>query len=72
MPMKDDRGLYTLYLKTWGKVKSGAPVGQQIDAADWQEAAAMALAVADAQVDGVLRSKDVILQALQDLLQLDP
>jgi hypothetical protein len=72
MTMKDDRGLYTLYLKTWGKVKSGASVAQQIDAADWQEAAAMALAVADAQVDGVLRSKDVILQALQDLLQLDP
>ena len=72
MPFTDDRGLYTLYLKTWGKVKSGANVAQQIDAADWQEAAAMALAVSDAVVDGVLRPRDVILQALQDLLQLDP
>ena len=72
MALKDDRGLYTLYLKTWGKVKSGAAVAQQIDAADWQEAAAMALAVSDAQVDGVLRSRDLILQALQDLLQTDP
>jgi hypothetical protein len=72
MAFNDDRGLYTLYLKTWGKVKSGANVAQQIDAADWQEAAAMALAVSDAQVDGVLRPRDVILQALQDLLQLDP
>jgi hypothetical protein len=70
--MNDDRGLYTLYLRTWGKVKSGASVAQQIDAADWQEAAAMALAVSDAQVDGVLRSKDVILQTLQQLLNLDP
>jgi hypothetical protein len=72
MGFNDDRGLYTLYLKTWGKVKSGASVAQQLDAADWQEAAAMALAVSDAQVDGVLRPRDVILQALQDLLQLDP
>ena len=72
MALSDDRGLYTLYLKTWGKVKSGANVSQQIDAADWQEAAAMAQAVSDATVDGVLRSKDVILQALAELLQLDP
>ncbi len=72
MAFSDDRGLYTLYLKTWGKVKSGASVAQQLDAADWQEAAAMALAVSDAQVDGVLRSRDVILEALQQLLQLDP
>ncbi len=72
MAMIDDRGLYTLYLKTWAKVKSGAAVAQQIAAADWQEAAAMALAVSDAQVEGVLRSKDVILQVLQELLQLDP
>jgi hypothetical protein len=72
MAFNDDRGLYTLYLKTWGKVRSGASVAQQLDAADWQEAAAMALAVSDAQVDGVLRPRDVILQALQDLLQLDP
>ena len=40
MPLTDDRGLYTTYLKTWGKVKSGASVAQQIDAADWQETAA--------------------------------
>jgi hypothetical protein len=71
MPLTDDRGLYTTYLKTWAKVKSGAAITAEINAADWQEAAAMTLAVFDAQVDGALRTKSEILQALQDLLQID-
>lgn len=71
MPLTDDRGLYTTYLKTWGKVKSGAAIAADYATADWQEAAAMTLAVYDAQVDGGLRSKGEILQALQDLLQID-
>lgn len=71
MPLTDDRGLYTTYLKTWGKVKSGATIAADYATADWQEAAAMTLAVYDAQVDGALRSKSEILQALQDLLQID-
>ena len=71
MPLTDDRGLYTTYLKTWGKVKSGANVAADYASADWQEAAAMTLAVYDAQVEGLLRSKSEILQALQDLLQID-
>lgn len=71
MPLTDDRGLYTTYLKTWGKVKSGANIAADYATADWQEAAAMTLAVYDAQVDGALRSKGEILQALQDLLQID-
>ena len=71
MPLVDDRGLYTTYLKTWGKVKSGASVAADLTAADWQEAAAMTLAVYDAQVEGVLRSKSEILESLQELLQVD-
>jgi hypothetical protein len=71
MPLTDDRGLYTTYLKTWGKVKSGANIAADYATADWQEAAAMTLAVYDAQVDGGLRAKGEILQALQDLLQID-
>ena len=71
MPLTDDRGLYTTYLKTWGKVKSGAPIAADYATADWQEAAAMTLAVYDAEVDGALRPKGEILQALQDLLQID-
>jgi hypothetical protein len=71
MPLTDDRGLYTTYLKTWGKVKSGANVAADFATADWQEAAAMTLAVYDAQVDSMLRPKGEILQALQDLLQID-
>jgi len=71
MPLQDDRGLYTTYLKTWGKVKSGANIAAELNAADWQEAAAMTIAVYDAQVDGNLRNKAEILQALQDLLQID-
>jgi hypothetical protein len=71
MALTDDRGLYTTYLKTWGKVKSGATIAADYATADWQEAAAMTLAVYDAQVDGALRSKSEILQALQDLLQID-
>ena len=71
MPLTDDRGLYTTYLKTWGKVKSGATIAADYATADWQEAAAMTLAVYDAEVDGALRPKSEILQALQDLLQID-
>lgn len=71
MPLTDDRGLYTTYLKTWGKVKSGCNIAAEFTAADWQEAAAMTLAVYDAQVDGTLRDKGEILQALQELLQID-
>ena len=71
MALTDDRGLYTTYLKTWGKVKSGANVAADLTGADWQEAAAMTLAVYDAQVEGVLRAKNEILQALEDLLQID-
>ncbi len=71
MPLTDDRGLYTTYLKTWGKVKSGANIAADYATADWQEAAAMTLAVYDAQIEGALRSKGEILQALQDLLQID-
>ena len=71
MALTDDRGLYTTYLKTWGKVKSGANVAADFAAADWQEAAAMTLAVYDAQVEGTLRAKNEILQALEDLLQID-
>ncbi|HEX8950216.1 MAG TPA: hypothetical protein VF997_12990 [Polyangia bacterium] len=71
MALTDDRGLYTTYLKTWGKVKSGASIAADYATADWQEAAAMTLAVYDAQVDGALRTKSEILQALQDLLQID-
>ena len=71
MPLTDDRGLYTTYLKTWGKVKSGANVAADFASADWQEAAAMTLAVYDAQVDCGLRNKAEILRALQDLLQID-
>ncbi len=71
MALTDDRGLYTTYLKTWGKVKSGANVAGDFATADWQEAAAMTLAVYDAQVEGILRAKNEILQALQDLLQID-
>jgi hypothetical protein len=71
MALTDDRGLYTTYLKTWGKVKSGASVAADLTAADWQEAAAMTLAVYDAQVEGTLRAKNEILQALEDLLQID-
>ena len=71
MALTDDRGLYTTYLKTWGKVKSGANIAADFTGADWQEAAAMTLAVYDAQVDGTLRNKTEILQALQDLLQID-
>lgn len=70
MPLVDDRGLYTTYLKTWGKVKSGASIAAELSAADWQEAAAMTLAVYDAQ-EGALRPKGEVLQALQDLLQVD-
>ncbi len=71
MSIEDDRGLYTTYLKTWAKVKHGASVSAQLDAADWKEAAAMTLAVYDAQVEGTLRPKGAILQALQELLQID-
>ncbi len=71
MPLTDDRGLYTIYLKTWGKVKSGANVAADLNAADWLEAAAMTLAIYDAQVESALRTKAEILQALQDLLQVD-
>ena len=71
MALTDDRGLYTTYLKTWGKVKSGAPVAGDYATADWQEAAAMTLAVYDAQIDCALRPKNEILQALADLLQID-
>lgn len=71
MALTDDRGVYTTYLKTWGKVKSGANIAADYATADWQEAAAMTLAVYDAQVEGALRSKSEILQALQDLLQID-
>jgi len=71
MPLTDDRGLYTTYLKTWGKVKSGANIAADYATADWQEAAAMTLAIYDAQVDVTLRGKSEILQALQDLLQID-
>ena len=71
MALTDDRGLYTTYLKTWGKVKSGANIVAEFTGADWQEAAAMTLAVYDAQVDGILRPKNEIPQALQDLLQID-
>ena len=71
MALTDDRGLYTTYLKTWGKVKSGVTIAADYATADWQEAAAMTLAVYDAQVEGALRSKSEILQALQDLLQID-
>lgn len=71
MALTDDRGLYTTYLKTWGKVKSGAQIAADYATADWQEAAAMTLAVYDAQVDCGLRNKAEILQALQDLLQID-
>ncbi len=71
MALTDDRGLYTTYLKTWGKVKSGANIAADYATADWQEAAALTLAVYDAQVEGLLRSKSEILQALQDLLQID-
>ncbi len=71
MGIEDDRGLYTIYLKTWAKVKHGASVAAQLDAADWKEAAAMTLAVYDAQVEGTLRPKRAILQALQELLQID-
>ena len=71
MALTDDRGLYTTYLKTWGKVKSGANIVAEFTGADWQEAAAMTLAVYDAQVDCNLRPKAEVLQALQDLLQID-
>ena len=71
MALTDDRGLYTTYLKTWGKVKSGANIAADYATADWQEAAAMTLAVYDAQIDCCLRPKNEILQALQDLLQVD-
>ncbi len=71
MPLTDDRGLYTTYLKTWGKVKSGANVAADLAAADWQEAAAMTVAIYDAVVEGALRNKAEILQALADLLQVD-
>lgn len=71
MALTDDRGLYTTYLKTWGKVKSGANIAADYATADWQEAAAMTIAVYDAQVDCGLRNKAEILQALQDLLQID-
>jgi hypothetical protein len=71
MPLTDDRGLYTTYLKTWGKAKSGANVAADLAAADWQEAAAMTLAISDALVDANLRSKAEILQALSELLQID-
>jgi hypothetical protein len=71
MALTDDRGLYTTYLKTWGKVKSGANIAADYATADWQEAAAMTLAVFDAQIDCNLRNKGEILQALQDLLQID-
>ena len=71
MALTDDRGLYTTYLKTWGKVKSGAAIAGDYATADWQEAAAMTLAVYDAQIDCTLRPKNEILQALQDLLQVD-
>jgi len=71
MALTDDRGLYTTYLKTWGKVKSGANLAADYATADWQEAAAMTLAVYDAQVDCALRPKAEVLQALQDLLQID-
>jgi len=70
MALTDDRGLYTTYLKTWGKVKSGANIAADFAGADWQEAAAMTLAVYDSQ-DNTLRNKTEILQALQDLLQID-
>jgi hypothetical protein len=71
MALIDDRGLYTTYLKTWGKVKSGASVAADLAAADWQETAAMTLAIYDAQVESVLRCKSDILQALSDLLQVE-
>ena len=71
MALTDDRGLYTTYLKTWGKVKSGANIAADFAGADWQEAAAMTLAVYDAQVEGTLRARTRFLQALQDLLQID-
>jgi hypothetical protein len=71
MPLQDDRGLYTTYLKTWGKVKSGANIAADFTNADWQEASAMTLAVYDATIDGVLRPKVEILLALQELLQID-
>jgi len=32
MPLQDDRGLYTTYLKTWGKVKSGANIAAEFKA----------------------------------------
>ena len=70
MALTDDRGLYTTYLKTWAKVKSGASIVAEINAADWQEAAAMTVAVYDAQVEGTLRSKSEILQALEEMLQI--
>jgi hypothetical protein len=70
MALTDDRGLYTTYLKAWGKVKSGATIAADLSTADWQEAAAMTLAVYDAE-DGNLRPKNEILQALAELLQLD-
>lgn len=71
MALTDDRGLYTTYLKTWGKVKSGANIAAEFASADWQEVAAMTLAVYDAEVDGALRPKNEILQALAELLQID-
>lgn len=71
MPLTDDRGLYTTYLKTWGKVKSGAHVSADLSAADWQEAAAMTVAIYDAVVESTLRNKSEILQALSDLLQVE-
>jgi hypothetical protein len=71
MAFTDDRGLYTTYLKTWGKVKSGATVAADLAAADWQESAAMAIAIFDAQVENLLRAKSEILSALADLLQID-
>lgn len=71
MALTDDRGLYTTYLKTWGKVKSGANVSADLAAADWQEAAAMTVAIYDAVVESTLRSKAEVLQALSELLQID-
>ena len=71
MALTDDRGLYTTYLKTWGKVKSGASVAADFAAAASCQSAAMTLAVYDAQVEGTLRAKNEILQALADLLQID-
>jgi hypothetical protein len=71
MPLTDDRGLYTTYLKTWGKVKSGANVAADLAAADWQEVAAMTVAIYDAVVESTLRTKGEILLALAELLQVD-